>query len=67
MIGNILGAVIGRQIDRRDGEGGLKGALIGAVIPALVRRALPLAILAGGAFAVKAALDKRRGGGSLTD
>jgi hypothetical protein len=60
MFGTVIGAIIGSKIDRADGEGGVKGALLGALAPALVKRVLPLAILAGGALLVKNALDARK-------
>ena len=60
MIGTIISALIGRSIDRRDGDSGTKGAIIGALAPTVVKRVIPLAILAGGAFAVKRFLDSRR-------
>ncbi len=52
MISNLIGAAIGSAIDRRDGEGGLTGAAIGAVSVSVLKRVVPLAILAGGAYAL---------------
>jgi len=60
MITNIIGALIGRAIDRSDGEGGTKGAIAGAIGASVLKRAVPLALLAGGIYAAKTALDKRR-------
>ncbi|KQX25343.1 MULTISPECIES: hypothetical protein [unclassified Sphingomonas] len=60
MIGKLLAAFIGRKIDRRDGKGGAKGALMGVAAASLVRRAGPLALLAGGAYVAKKALDHHK-------
>jgi hypothetical protein len=60
MIGKLLAAFIGRRIDRRDGKGGAKGALMGVAAAGLIRRAGPLALLAGGAYVAKKALDHRK-------
>jgi hypothetical protein len=59
MIGNLIGAAIGRAIDRRDGEGGLAGAAIGALSVSVIKRALPLALVVGGAYALIASLKSR--------
>ncbi len=59
MIGNIVGALIGRAIDRRDGEGGLAGAAVGAASVSVLKRVVPLALLIGGAYALKSALGRR--------
>jgi len=56
MIGNIIGALIGRAIDRSDGEGGAVGAVVGAVGFSVIKRVVPLAIVAGGAYALYSAL-----------
>ena len=61
MIGNLIGAAIGRAVDRRDGKGGLAGAAIGAIGFSVLKRAVPLALLAGGAYAAKRAWDHRQG------
>ena len=60
MIGKMVAALVGRELDRRNGEGGMKGALIGAAAAGALRRAGPLALLAGGAWLAKRALDRRR-------
>lgn len=67
MLGKLAAAYIGNRIDRSDGRGGLKGALIGAVAAGGVRRAVPLALLAGGAYALKKAFDRRREPASARD
>lgn len=59
MFGNIIGALIGRSIDRSDGGSGTKGAIVGGIAPSILKRVIPLAILAGGIYAVKTALDNR--------
>lgn len=60
MIGKLLGALVGREIDRRDGDSGMKGALLGAAAASIIRRAGPLALLAGGAWLAKKAFDRRK-------
>lgn len=60
MIGKLLAAFIGHKIDRRDGKGGAKGALMGVAAAGVLRRAGPLALLAGGAYVAKKALDHRK-------
>ncbi len=52
MISNLIGAAIGRAIDRRDGGSGTTGAVIGAVGTSVLKRLVPLAIAAGGAYAL---------------
>jgi len=59
MIGNLIGAAIGRAIDRRDGEGGLAGAAIGAISVSVLRRAIPLALAVGGAYALISSFKSR--------
>ena len=59
MIGNIVGALIGSAIDRSDGEGSLTGAALGVASVAALKRVVPLALLIGGAFVLKGALDRR--------
>ena len=61
MIGTIISALIGRSIDRRDGDSGTTGTIVGALAPTVVKRVIPLAVLAGGVFAAKRFLDSRRG------
>jgi hypothetical protein len=60
MIGKLLGALVGRELDRRDGDSGIKGAVLGAAAAGLMRRAGPLALLAGGAWLAKKAYDHRK-------
>lgn len=60
MIGRVLAAYIGNKIDRRDGEGGTLGALAGVATYALGKRALPVALLAGGAYLGVRYLRNRR-------
>ncbi len=67
MIANIIGAMIGRQLDASDGDAGMTGAIVGALVPVVFKRAVPLAILTVGAFALKHALDKRRAPDPLAD
>lgn len=50
MIGKAIAAYIGNKIDRRDGEGGTLGALAGVAVYVLGKRALPVALVAGGAY-----------------
>ena len=58
MIGNIVGALIGSLIDRSDGKGGLAGAAVGAAGVSVLKRVVPLALLIGGAFVLKGALER---------
>ena len=60
MIGKLIAALVGREIDRRDGDSGVKGAVLGAAAAGLVRRAGPLALLAGGTWLAKRAYDRRK-------
>lgn len=59
MFGNIIGALIGRSVDRSEGGSGTEGAIVGGIAPSILKRVVPLAILAGGVYAVKTALDRR--------
>lgn len=60
MIGQAIAAYIGNKIDRRDGQGGTAGALIGVATYALGKRALPVAVVAGGAALAIGYLKRKR-------
>jgi hypothetical protein len=49
MIGRAIAAYIGNRIDRRDGKGGALGAIAGLAAWGIARRAVPAAIVLGGA------------------
>ena len=58
MIGDLIAAAIGRRIDQRDGEGGTLGALAGIAAWKLAKKAVPAAIVIGGAYAAFRYLDR---------
>jgi hypothetical protein len=60
MIGKVAAAVIGAKIDRSDGEGGVKGAILGIIAESALRRVLPAALVLGGAYALKRAIQRRQ-------
>lgn len=60
MIGKAIAGWIGNKIDRRDGEGGTLGALTGVALYGLGKRAVPAALLVGGAVLGARYLSRRR-------
>ena len=62
MIGDFIAAAIGRRIDQRDGEGGTLGALAGVAAWKVAKKAVPAAIVIGGAYAALRYLNRRAEG-----
>lgn len=58
MIGSLLAALVGKEIDESDGEGGTAGALLGVAGWAVMKRAVPLAVLGVGIFAAKHYIER---------
>ena len=59
MIGDFIAAAIGRKIDLRDGEGGTMGALAGVATWKIAKKAVPAAIVIGGAYAALRYLNRK--------
>jgi hypothetical protein len=59
MIFELIGGLIGKNIDQSDGEGGTLGAIVGVGAAKVIKGVFPLLLLAGGAYAVKRAYDRR--------
>ncbi|THD37938.1 MAG: hypothetical protein E7773_02885 [Sphingomonas sp.] len=62
MIGDLIAAAIGRKIDLRDGKGGTLGALAGVATWKVARKAVPAAIVIGGAYAALRYLNRKLDG-----